>query len=154
MKTTQLLEKHGVPFEVVPHPEAFDASHLAEAAHTPGREVAKTVLLRADRGFRYLVAVLPSTHCIDFEALSEALGGAEVKLASEAEIAERCPDCELGVLPPFGSQYEAETIVDSSLAEDVQIVFEGCTHREAIRMRYDDFHETEHPLVATFARRR
>ncbi len=153
MKTTQLLEERQVPFEVVPHAEAFDALHLAQAVHTPGRDVAKTVLLRADHGFRYIVAVLPSTHRIDFEALSKALGGAEVQLATEAEIAERCPDCEFGVLPPFGSQYAAETVVDASLTEDEQIVFEGSTHCEAIRMKYKDFYETEHPCVATFARR-
>jgi Ala-tRNA(Pro) deacylase len=153
MKTTQLLEERHVPFEVVRHPEAFDATRLAEAVHTPGREVAKTVLLRADHGYRYVVAVLPSTHRIDFEALSNVLGGAHVELATEAEIIERCPDCECGVLPPFGSLIEAETIVDASLADDEQIVFEGNTHCEAIRMRYEDFYETEHPRVATFARR-
>ena len=127
--------------------------HLAEAVHAPGGEVAKSVLLRADGGFRYLTAVLPATHHVDLEALSRALGGATVELATPDEVAERCPDCEFGVLPPFGSQYEAETIVDGTLTQGEEIVFEGTTHSEAIRMRYQDFYEIEHPLVARFARR-
>lgn len=151
MKSTDYLQQRGVAFEIVPHEETFDAPHLAQAVHTPGREVAKTVLLRADRGFRYVAAILPSTHRIDFEALSRALGGADLELATEIEVAERCPDCEFGVLPPFGSQYAAETIVDASLAEDEQIVFEGSTHSEAIRMKYKDFCVAEHPRVASFA---
>ncbi len=152
MKTDEYLRQCGVPFQVVSHQEAFDALRLAEATHTPGREVAKTVLLRVDRGFRYVVAVLPATHHIDFVALSKDLGGANVELATEDEVSERCPECEVGVLPPFGSQYDVETIVDVSLVDDEEIVFEGSTHTEAIRMSYQDFYNVEHPRVAKFAR--
>jgi len=151
MNTKHFLRQHRTAFEIVPHGEAFDASHVAQATRTPGREVAKAVLLRANHGYRYIVAVLPSTHRIDLEAVSRILGGAQVQLATEAEVGERCPDCELGVLSPFGSQYGAQTIIDKSLAEDEQIVFEGNTHHEAIRMRSADYCKIENPSVAEFA---
>ncbi len=153
MNAKQFLEEHHVPFDVVAHEQVFSAARLAQAVHAPGRTVAKVVLLRADSGFRYVAAVLPSTHVVDIDRLSEALGGATLELATELEIAERCPDCECGVLPPFGSQYAAETIVDASLTEDEEIIFPGSTHSEAIRMRYQDYYEAEHPRVAQFARR-
>ena len=151
MNTQQFLQQHRAGFEVVSHAEAFDASHVAQATGTPGREVAKAVLLRVNHGYRYIVAVLPSTHRIDLEAVSRMLGGAQVQLATEAEVGQRCPDCEFGVLSPFGSRYGAETIVDKSLAEDEEIVFEGNTHHEAIRMRYVDYCKIENPSVAEFA---
>lgn len=151
MNIQQFLERHRAAFEVVPHAEAFDASHIAQATATPGLEVAKAVLLRVNHGFRYVIAVLPSTHRVDIEALSRVLGGAEVQLATEAEVGERCPDCEFGVLSPFGSQYGAETLVDKSLTQDERIVFEGNTHHEAIRMKYADFCKLENPTVAEFA---
>ena len=72
---------------------------MAQALHVPGREVAKTVLLRS-RGGPYVVAVLPATKSIDFKKASQALGGAPLELATELEIAEYCPDCEFGALPP------------------------------------------------------
>jgi Ala-tRNA(Pro) deacylase len=150
MNTKQFLQEHRTAFAVVSHAEAFDASHVAQATGTPGREVAKAVLLRANHGYRYIVAVLPSTHRIDLEAVSRILGGAEVQLATEAEVGQRCPDCEFGVLSPFGSQYGAKTIVDKSLAEDEEIVFEGNTHHEAIRMKYADYCKIENPSVAEF----
>jgi Ala-tRNA(Pro) deacylase len=146
------LQRRRVPFEVVTHPAAFDAQHLAQALHTAGREVAKTVLLRANHGFRYIVAVLPATHRIDFEMLREFLGGVHLELATEVEIAERCPDCEFGVLPPFGSHYGAETVVDEALTKDEYIWFESDSHTEAIRMKYSEYYDVEHPLVARFAR--
>jgi Ala-tRNA(Pro) deacylase len=109
------------------------------------------VLLRADHNYRFIVAVLPATHRIDFDRLSMFLGGAALELATEEEIAARCPDCERGVLPPFGTHYGAQTIVDRSLSNDPYIVFEIASHREAIRMKYSDYYAFEHPLVADFA---
>lgn len=80
MSIKHFLQRHDVPFEVVTHPQSFDAQHLAQALHVPGREVAKTVLLRTDHGRRYLIAVLPSTHMIDLKELSPFLG--EARLSS------------------------------------------------------------------------
>ena len=88
---------------------------------------------------------------IDLEQLSRQLCGCEVELATEAEISEHCPDCEFGVLPPFGSQYAMTTVVDESLANDPKIVFEGNMHEEAIRMRFRDYMRVEEPLILAFA---
>lgn len=151
MNVQEFLNERKIPFEVYQHPTTYDAQHLAGALHLPGKEIAKTVLLRANGGFKYLLAVLPATHVVDFEQIGTTLGGTHAQLANEDELAARCPDCEVGVLPPFGSRYGLETLVDESLTDDEQIVFEGNTHGEAIRMRYRDFYELEHPLVARFA---
>ena len=37
--------------------------------------------------------------------------------------------------------------MDQSLSESEEIVFEGNTHDEAIRMRFDDYFELEKPVV-------
>ena len=145
-----LSEKH-VGYEAIAHRDIYDAQRLAQELHIPGREVAKTVLLRADHAYAYIVAVLPATKTIDFEKVSASLGGSAIELATELEIKEHCPDCEIGTLPPFGSQYEMKTLVEESLTKDEEIVFEVNNHHEAIRMRYDDFHRIEEPRVAAFA---
>ncbi len=62
------------------------------------------------------------------------------------------PDCERGAIPPFGSVYHLPTLVDESLAEDEQIVFEAHNHEEAIRMAYRDYEALEHPRKGHFAR--
>jgi Ala-tRNA(Pro) deacylase len=43
--------------------------------------------------------------------------------------------------------------VDESLAGDEAIVFNAGTHRDAIRMRYDDFVRLAKPRVCSFARK-
>ena len=152
MKVCDFLTERHVDYEAIPHGVAKDAQHLAHAVHTPGRAVAKTVLLRANHRYGYLVAVLPATKHIDLERLSKELCGCELELATETEIAEHCPDCELGVLPPFGSQYAMQTVVDSSLAGEDEIVFEGNTHEVAIRMKFEDFKRLEEPLILPFGK--
>ncbi len=151
MNVQDFLTEHRVAYDAIPHRDTYDAQRLAETLHIPGREVAKTVLLRADSGFKYVVAVLPATKTLDFEKVSAALGGSHIELATEIEIQRACPDCEMGTLPPFGSQYGMKTLVEVSLTHDEEIVFEGNNHHEAIRMRFDDFRRLEEPLIARFA---
>lgn len=150
MRIDRFLSDRGVSYELIPHRDTYGAQRLAQQLHVSGREVAKTVLLRADRGFAYLVAVLPANRKIDFELLSEALGGSRVEMATELEIKDHCPDCEFATLPPFGSQYGMRTVVDRSMCDDAEIVFDGNNHHEAIRMTFDDFREIEQPLMANF----
>jgi Ala-tRNA(Pro) deacylase len=72
-------------------------------------------------------------------------------LATEQEFSSLFPDCELGAMPPFGSLYNLPVYVDESLAADEAIVFNAGTHRDAIRMRYDDFVRLAKPRVCSFA---
>ncbi|HMP78589.1 MAG TPA: YbaK/EbsC family protein [Pirellulaceae bacterium] len=147
MNIAQFLKERGVAFDVVRHRETFTAADLATVMEIPSSQVAKTVLLRADHGYRHFVVVMPAGHRIDFPRLSRALGGSQIELASEQCLAEHCPDCERGVLPPFGSQYGMRTVVDSALLAAEQIIFEANTHSEAIRMKLADYLRIEQPLV-------
>ena len=150
MNVPDFLTDRKIPFELIPHRNTYDAQRMAATIHVSGREVAKTVLLRAADGDSFVVAVLPANTSVDFDLASRLFGGSKLELATEAEISAHCPDCELGVLPPFGSQYGMTTIVDKSLTEDDEIVFEGNTHHEAIRMKFGDLRRVEEPLIGSF----
>jgi Ala-tRNA(Pro) deacylase len=151
MNVREFLTNHGVEFEVIPHAETYDAQHMAHELHVSGHQVGKTVLLRADGGYRYFVAVLPASARVDLQLVATILGHSRVELATEIELAERCPDCELGALPPFGSFYGLQTLLDRSLKDHEWFVVESNTHRESIRMKVADFIRLESPLIADFA---
>lgn len=153
MKTTEILDRARVAYRTYPHEETFDAQHLAAALHVPGDNVAKTVLLRADGDYMYIVAVLPAPAKIDLHRVSAAFGGADIRLATEVEIADHCPDSEFGILPPFGSRFGMKTVVDESLARHEDIFFQGNSHTEAVRLPYSEFVRLEHPLVVDIAER-
>lgn len=147
MNVQKFLSDEGVAFEVVEHYPTYDAQHLSQAVHVSGDHVAKTVLLRVLGEKPHAVAVLPASRQVDLAKASAALG-AEAKLATESEVAECCPDCERGALPPFGSRYSLTTLVDERLSHEENLVFEGNTHSEAIKMKFADFKRLESPTVA------
>lgn len=151
MKLDEFLHQKHVPFRRLSHRPAYTANRVAQILHVPGKEMAKTVLLRTAHG--YMIAVLPSTHRVDVEQLKQELGEEAIELAAEDEAEQLFDDCERGAMPPFGSLYKLPTLVDESLAEDDEIVFEGQNHEEAIRMRFQDFMNVEHPRMGHFATR-
>jgi Ala-tRNA(Pro) deacylase len=149
MRVSHFLNEQQVPFETIVHAPAFTAQKRAHVLHLPGKQVAKAVLLAGPKA--YVLAILPATHQVDTEALSIALGG-PVRLAEARDVTDVFPDCEWGAVPPFGALYGLETVLDESLDVDAQIVFEGHTHGEAIRLRCRDFERLERPRRLRFAR--
>jgi Ala-tRNA(Pro) deacylase len=148
MRVADFLSEQHVPFEMLLHPPAFTAQNRAKFLHLPGRQVAKSVLLKGPGG--YLLAILPATRHIDPELLSEALGG-PVRLATDREITDVFPDCEWGVVPPFGRLYGLPVVLDDSLAPDAWMVFEGNSHAEALRLHCRDYEYLEKPRRLRFA---
>jgi Ala-tRNA(Pro) deacylase len=142
------LERHGVNYSVVEHPVAYTAQEEAAATHVPGREWAKAVVCIVDN--QPTLAVLPADYVVDLERFRAACGASSVRLASEAELRPLYSDCELGAMPPFGPLYKQPVMVDKSLTSDPEILFNAGSHREAIRMRYQDFEELVKPTVAEF----
>ncbi|MDZ7692976.1 MAG: YbaK/EbsC family protein [Balneolaceae bacterium] len=136
-RLTNYLDEQGVKYVVIRRSKAFTAQEVAASAHIPGKEMAKTVMIKVDGDLKMLV--LPSTHNVSFEKVKKELGASQVELASEEEFEELFPDCELGAMPPFGNLYNMKTIVAEVLEEDEVIAFNAGTHRELVRLAYKDF---------------
>jgi Ala-tRNA(Pro) deacylase len=148
MSVAQFLTDNQVPFETIYHAPAFSAQKRAKYLHTPGKQVAKCVLLVSPSG--YLLAVLPATSQVDLERLSSQLGES-VRIAEDQEIAWMFRDCEWGVVPPFGTLYGLSTILEESFDRSALLVFEGRLHAESIRLRCSDYETLERPRRLRFA---
>ena len=144
-KLMDYLDEHDKKYVVVKHAPAFTAQEVAASAHIPGKEMIKTVMVKADGDIK--MVVLPSTHDVDFNAVAEALGAEEVELASEEEFEELFPECELGAMPPFGNFYDIDTLVAESLTDSSIIAFNAGTHKELLRMNYSDYEELVQPQI-------
>ena len=140
------LDEHHVSYELIPHAETATAQETAAAAHIPGRELAKTVIVEIDG--HWAMVALPASDQLDTEKLREVTGAGQVRLASEDEFKSIFEDCEVGAMPPFGNLYGMPVFVDQHLREDTQIAFNAGTHRELMRMPYDEFERLVDPVVA------
>ena len=133
----QFLDGAKVKYHVAKHPVVYTAQEIAAAQHVPGRQLAKSVLVLTDRG--PVLAVLPAIYLIDLKKLKAFLKATKVSIGKEADIKVRFPDVEVGAMSPFGNLYEVAVIVDRDLSGSDQIVFNGGTHAETVKMRYKDF---------------
>jgi Ala-tRNA(Pro) deacylase len=141
----KLLDESGVDYEIIHHREDFRARTTAASTNTPPEEFAKTVVLWIDDG--YALAVLPATHYVATSRLARAIGADQVRLASEFEMQDLLPDCEVGAAPPFGSLFELPTYASALLAEDERITFNAGTHRDAVRMAWADYKRLAQPRI-------
>jgi len=146
MKITDYLQSQNVQFETRQHPPAYTAQEVAAEEHVSGRTLAKAVVVRADDS--YALCVLPAHRKLDMEKAAAALNAQQVFLADEMDLAKLFPDAEVGAEPPFGNLYNLPTVADNQLASEEFIIFQAGTHRQAIRMRFDDYRCLVNPLLA------
>lgn len=145
------LQSSHIPYETLPHSTTYTAQGTAALMQISGREIAKTVVLRAgDRGEETILAVLPGARHVKLEKLAAAVGK-PVRLATELEFVDLFPDCELGAMPPFGALYNLPVYMDESLAKDADVVFNAGTHHDAVRVSYEDFVRLAGPKICSFA---
>jgi Ala-tRNA(Pro) deacylase len=144
------LDENQIPYSVMTHTRAYTAQGAAATMQISGKELAKTVVLWT--GEEMILAVLPAPNHVRLDKLAAEVGK-PVRLATEQEFSSLFPDCEVGAMPPLGSLYNLSVYVDESLAADEAIIFNAGTHRDAIRMRYDDFVRLAKPSICSFARK-
>ncbi|HUE70428.1 MAG TPA: YbaK/EbsC family protein [Pirellulaceae bacterium] len=147
MKIQELLRRNKVPFEILKHSAGASLASLADDGKISAGELAQVTLLKADHGYRYMLAVAALARPLELRFATRALEGCDLTPASDIEQVQFCPDCEAGGLMPFGSHYNVRTLLDQSLAKESSIAFEEIDGTAAIRMKVADFREMEHPLV-------
>ena len=145
-KLKEFLDSHSIKYVTIGHSQAFTAQEIAATAHIPGRELAKTVMVKIDG--KMAMAVVPASYRVDFDLLKQAAGANRVGLASEQEFKDLFPECEVGAMPPFGNLYGMEVFVAESLAENEEIAFNAGSHTELIRVLYKDLETHVKPKVA------
>ncbi|MFA5835050.1 MAG: YbaK/EbsC family protein [Bacteroidota bacterium] len=139
------LDSHKVKYVVITHSQAYTALEIAALARIPGKEVAKSVIVKIDD--KMMMIVVPASHMVDFNALQTFTGAQHIELASEQQFKDKFPECEVGAMPPFGNLFEMDVVVSSSLEEDEMIAFNAGTHKELVKMSYREFAQLVQPKV-------
>jgi Ala-tRNA(Pro) deacylase len=150
VRLKSVLETKHIPYSQISHTPTYSAQNAAAVMHAPGKDVAKTVVLRS--GKNNLMALLPAPCHINLQKLAAA-AGAPVSIIEEQECNKLFPDCEPGAVPPFGELYGLPVYMDAALAADPEIILSAGTHSDALRMLSADFIRLVKPKVCAFAER-
>lgn len=145
----EYLDAHKVKYMVISHSPAYTAQGIAGLAHIPGKELAKTVMVKLDGVLT--MAVVPAKYHVDLTALKREARAKTAALATEDEFRDRFLECETGAMPPFGNLYDLAVFADETLEEDKEIAFNAGTHRELIQMAWADYKRLAEPRMVRFA---
>ena len=150
-KLKEFLDSQKIKYVSINHSEAHTAQEVAASAHVPGKELAKTVMVKLDG--QIAMAVVPASFNVDFDLLKKASGAQTADLAAEADFKDLFGTCDVGAMPPFGNLYGMDVYVGESLAEDEEIGFNACSHTELIRLSFADFKRLVNPTIAKISTR-
>jgi len=137
----QYLLDRDIGYELVPHPHTDTASASAAASGLPSDSVVKAVVLKRKNGF--MLALLPASRQIQFDALRQLLGE-NVDIANEEQIETLFPDCEPGSVPALGAAYGLDVVMDDSLDRERDLYIEGGNHAHLVRVSATSFRKLMH----------
>lgn len=144
-KLKDYLDDNKVKYITISHSNAFTALEVAASAHVPGKQLAKTVMVKIDG--KMTMVVLPSAYKVDFDLLKNATDAKQIELASEEEFTMLFPSCEIGAMPPFGNLYNMKVYVAETLTKSEEISFAAGLNSELIKLNYQDFEKLVQPIV-------
>ncbi len=144
------LDENHVEYLHTTHETAYKAREVACAEHMLPCNFAKAVVVCTDDGFG--MAVLPADCQLDMKELRSALNAPHARLATEEEIERLFPGCELGAMPPVGGLFGLPVYVESGMAADATVAFNGGTHRDVIHMRFQDYQALVNPAFIPMAK--
>lgn len=144
------LDSHHANYSLTTHRSAYTANEVASAEHLPAWEVAKSVVVVGDHN--YYIIVVPANRHADLREVRATLGVRNLRLATEMEMVDLFPDCEVGANPPLGNPYGLPVYLDTELASRSRIAFSAGSHRECLHMSTPEFRELIHPAIAHLSR--
>jgi Ala-tRNA(Pro) deacylase len=139
------LDRQGIAYQELHHPDAYTAQEVAQKEHISGHRVAKVVGVMADG--RPVEVILPASRRVRLDCVRDLLGAREVRLATEEELCRHFTDCEPGAIPALRHWQDVEVLMDGNLSGGGDIFLMAGTHRDALRMRFDDWFAMVKPRV-------
>lgn len=148
-KVTKLLDQAKIKYKTLEHKVVFTAHDVGATTKKKLGEIAKVVLVKADKDF--VLIVLPAGKYVDFNGIKKALKAKKVSMASEKDITKYLKT-KVGLLHPFGSEYNLQTLLDKSLARAKKMVASAGTYTDSVEIAVKDFEKLVRPVKGVFSK--
>lgn len=130
------LARQGITYDIIHHRHSDSSMNVAHSAHIPASKMVKSVILEDQLG--YVMALIPANQHLKIRELNSRLNR-ELELASEEEIGQLFKDCEIGAIPPIGSAYGMEMIMDYNLDDNDDVYIEAGNHTDLLHLNASSF---------------
>ena len=150
-KIKELLKEKGIEYKTFEH-EAVRTSEEANSIR-PGYSLAqgaKALIVRLrkkNEEDRFVMLVLPGDKKFDSKKVKKLFGVSDVTFAKEDQVMELTGGVKPGGVPPFGNLFDLEVIMDPSLEENEEIIFNAGDRSVSIAMKYEDYLKVVKPRI-------
>lgn len=148
-QVTKLLDKAKVKYKVIGHKVVYTAHDAAQTTKKKLSEIAKVVLVKADKDF--VLIVLPAGKYLDFSGIKKALKAKKVSMASEKDITKYLKT-KVGLLHPFGSEYNLQTLLDKGMSRAKKMIASAGTYTDSVEITIKDFEKLVKPIRGAFSK--
>ena len=146
---TKLLDQAKVKYKVLEHKVVYTAHDAAQTTKRKLGEIAKVVLVKADGGWALIV--VPAGKYIDLKGIKKALKAKKVSIANEKDIAKHLKT-KVGLLHPFGSQYNIQTLLDKGLSKGKKMIASAGSYSHSVELALKDFEKLVKPIKGAFSK--
>lgn len=147
-KVKNYLDKKSFDYEEIAHRTVFTAFDAAQTMKKDLKEIAKNLLIQADKTF--VLAVVPADKKVDFNKLKKALGAKKVGIPKE-QIMVQVLKIKPGAISSFGKLHKLEVLVDKAMVKTKKAVFSTGSFTDSVFMKVKDFIESEEAKLADIA---
>lgn len=177
---TKLLDSAKVKYKTLEHKVVFTAHDVGATTKKKLSEIAKVVLVKvegsipsategslkkSDKRFLtqvhsfgmaqnktfFVLIVLPAGKYVDFSGIKKALKAKKVSMASEKDITKYLKT-KIGLLHPFGSEYNLQTLLDKSMLKAKKIIASAGSYTHSIEISIKDFEKLVNPIKGSFSK--
>lgn len=146
---TKLLDLAKVNYKIVEHKVVYTAHDAAQTTKKKLGEIAKVVLVKADKSF--VLIVLPAGKYLDFKGIKKALKAKKVSMATEKDITKYLKT-KVGLLHPFGSIYNLKTLLDKGVSKTKKMIASAGTYTHSLELSVKDFEKLVKPIKGPFSK--
>ena len=147
-KVLNHLDKNKIKYEKILHKTVYTAFDLANTLKKKLSEIAKTLLVKADK--KYVLVVLPAHYRLDLAKVKKALKAKKVELAPE-KMMTKLFKVKPGQITPFGTLHKIETWVDKNLLKTEKAILQAGSFTESLRLKVKDLVKLEGAKLAQLA---
>jgi prolyl-tRNA editing enzyme YbaK/EbsC (Cys-tRNA(Pro) deacylase) len=142
------LDDKGFDYEELMHKTVYTAYDAAQTLKKKLSEIAKTILIEADK--THVLLVLPADKKIDMEKLKKALGAKKISIPSE-KVMIKVLKIKPGTLSSFGKLHNLEVVVDKAMLNAKKMVVSTGSFTDSVFMKVKDFVQSEEARLANVA---
>lgn len=158
-KLENFLIKKKAKFKTINHRKVYTAWDSAATQHINIKTVAKTLLVKADNDYYFVV--LSAYKKLDINKLKKVINKErkkedlkaikKISLCSETVVKKKIVGKE-GAMSPFGSFYGYKTFVDSLLLKQTKINLNAGSFTESLEMTPANYKKVEEPVIGIFGK--